>query len=567
MNESAQLLDRTGEDRTWWKEAVVYQIYPKSFNDSDGDGVGDIQGIIERVDHLDELGVDVLWLSPVYESPHADNGYDISGYRAIDDTFGDLSDWEELRDELHARDIKLVMDLVVNHTSDEHEWFEKSRRREDGYEDYYHWHDPADDGGPPNNWESFFGGGTWSWDDERQQYYLHLFDEKQPDLNWENPQVREDIYEMMRWWLDRGVDGFRMDVVNLISKTQGLPDGEDGDWQTGVEHFMNGPRVHEFLQEMDDEVLSDYDVMTVGEMPGVDVEQAKQYTGEDGDGLGMIFTFEHMNIDYSGGRWDLHEDYEAWDLRDLKEFVERWQTGLAEEGWNSNYLGNHDQPRIVSRFGDDGQYREESATMLATFLLTLRGTPYIYQGDEIGMTNVDWERLEEVVDVDTINHVELLMEEHGIENYQELRGFVNARSRDNARTPVQWDDSDNAGFTDGDPWLKVNDNHTEINVADDRAAESSIFEHYQELIDLRHRRDVFVYGEFEMLLPDHEHVFAFTQTLGDERVLVVLNFSDEPRTVELAETEGRVLVSNEDDPATDLPTLALSPFEATVFDL
>ncbi|WP_324757851.1 glycoside hydrolase family 13 protein [Haloarcula sp. GH36] len=567
MNESAQTPDRTSEDRTWWKEAVVYQIYPKSFNDSDGDGVGDIQGIIDRVDHLDDLGIDVVWLSPVYASPHADNGYDISDYRAIDDRFGDMSDWERLRDELHARDIKVVMDLVVNHTSDEHEWFEKSRRREDGYEDYYYWRDPAEDGGPPNNWESFFGGQTWSWDEERQQYYLHLFDEKQPDLNWENPQVREDVYEMMNWWLEKGVDGFRMDVINLISKTRGLPDGEEGDWQTGVEHFMNGPRIHEFLQEMYDEVLAGRDVMTVGEMPGVDIEEAKQYTGADGDGLGMIFTFEHMNLDHDGGRWDLHEDYEAWDLRDLKEFVGRWQRGLAEEGWNSNYLGNHDQPRIVSRFGDDGQYRVESAKLLGTFLLTLSGTPYVYQGDEIGMTNVDWQHLGEVVDVDTINHVELLMAEHDIDDYQELRGFVNARSRDNARTPVQWDDSDSAGFTDGKPWLKVNDNYTEINVAADRTADDSVFEYYRDLVDLRNERDVFVYGEFEMFLPDHEHVFAFTQSLDDERVLVVLNFSDEPRTVDLGESDGRLLVSNYDDPATDLPTLTLAPFEATVFEV
>ncbi|WP_256392055.1 alpha-glucosidase, partial [Natronoarchaeum rubrum] len=376
--------DGADVDREWWKEAVVYQVYPRSFNDSDGDGNGDIPGIVEKVDYLDELGVDVVWLNPVYESPLADNGYDIADYQSIHPEFGTMDDWERLLEELHDRDMRLIMDLVVNHTSDEHEWFERSRTGNERYADYYHWKEgEPDDDVQPNNWNSFFGGSAWSYDDERGEYYLHLFDEKQPDLNWRNAAVREDVYEMMNWWLDRGIDGFRMDVINLISKTEGLPDGDPGDEVTGAGHFVDGPRLDEYVTELYERTLEGRDVMTVGEMiGGISADEAAEYVGEDG--LSMIIHFEHVHVDVGpGGKWDVVD----LDLAELKTVVTDWQETLAEEGWNCLYLSNHDQPRAVSRFGDDGEYRRESAKMLATFLFTLQGTPFVFQGQEIGMTN------------------------------------------------------------------------------------------------------------------------------------------------------------------------------------
>ncbi|MFC7019174.1 MULTISPECIES: glycoside hydrolase family 13 protein [Haloarcula] len=557
-----------GIDREWWKEATVYQIYPRSFNDTDGDGVGDLQGVVEKVPYLDDLGADVVWLCPVYDSPQADNGYDIRDYRTIDETFGTMADWEALRDALHDRDMKLVMDLVVNHTSDEHEWFEKSRRREPGYEDFYYWRDEPADGGLPNNWESFFGGPTWTFDEVREQYYLHLFDTKQPDLNWRNPEVREAIYEMMRWWLEKGVDGFRMDVVNLLSKTEGLPDGEENG-QVGTEHFVDGPRIHEYLREMNDEVLSDYDVMTVGETPGTDVEQAREYIE---DGLGSVFHFQHMLVDVDGdSRWDVADDEALgeWDLRDLKRVLTRWQEGMEDGGWNSVYLNNHDQTRPVSRFGNDGAYRVESAKLFATLLLTLRGTPYLFQGDEIGMTNVDFETFEEIRDVDAKNHAELLMEERGTDDYQDVRHIVNHRSRDNSRTPMQWDDSDHAGFTDGEPWIKVAENYREINAADAGADPDSVWHYYRDLIDLRHGRDVLVYGEYDLLCPDDGSIYAYTRTLGDESMLVVLNVDEDHQSVALGEVadDATLVRSNYGGGAADLSDLQLRPYEARVYDL
>jgi oligo-1,6-glucosidase len=566
-------------DREWWKEAVVYQIYPRSFNDSDGDGVGDIPGIVEKLDYLDDLGVDVVWLSPVYESPNADNGYDIADYRAIMDEMGTMSDFEELLAGIHDRDIRLVMDLVVNHTSDEHEWFRKSRRREGKYGDYYIWRDPVD-GGPPNNWESAFGGSAWTFDEERGQYYLHLFDTKQPDLDWTNPAVREDIYEMMTWWLEKGVDGFRMDVVNLISKREGLPDGDENSGMVGVEHFANGPRIHEYLREMYDEVLSEYDCMTVAEMPFIGVEDAREYLGEDGDGLNTVFHFEHMDLTYGDRKWSLEhydernlaeEPLSEWDLTDLKAIVDRWQRGLADEDWNSIYWGNHDHPRCVSRFGNDGQYRRESATLLATYLLTMRGTSFVYQGDEIGTTSADWHSIGEMRDVEAVNYTRVLMEEYDLD-FEDVAPLVRARSRDNARTPMQWSDGHDAGFTDGDPWIKVTENYPEVNVERAREDPRSVWHYYRELVALRHSEDVLVYGDFEMLLPDDEQVFASLRTLGEDTVLVALNFSEArpdavlPADVGYEHDEANLLAGNYDD-ADGREPLALRPWEARVYRL
>ncbi|MFW5956002.1 MAG: glycoside hydrolase family 13 protein [Halorhabdus sp.] len=558
-------------DRQWWKEAVVYQIYPRSFNDTDGDGVGDIPGIIEKVDYLEDLGVEVVWLCPVYDSPQADMGYDIRDYRAIDDQFGDLEDWETLLDELHDRDIKLIMDLVVNHTSDEHEWFQQSRRREGKYEEYYHWRD-GDPGEPPNNWTSFFGGPAWSYDEERGQWYLHLFDEKQPDLNWRNPDVRADVKEMITWWLEKGIDGFRMDVINLLSKVEGLPNGDPDpkrpDWPIGNEYFVNGPRIHEYLRGLYDEVFSNYDVMTVGEMIGLTPQTAGQFLGPDADGLNMAIHFDHVNVDYQrGNRWSIGE----WNLTDLKEIFEAWQTEVAEADWEAIYWENHDQPRSVSRFGDVEEYHFESATLLATFLMAHRGTPYVYQGEEIGMTNADFETLEECRDVATINQVEMAIESGQIDDYEEIRPIVNYRSRDNGRTPVQWSSEEHAGFTDGEPWIKVNQNYPQINVADQRGTAGSIWEYYRALIDLRNDEDVLIYGEYDLLRPEDEQLYAIVRTLGDERALVVLNWTDEANECDLSEdvgqSSGSVMIANDDDVGTDLAALELAPYDARIYRL
>ncbi|WP_310925046.1 glycoside hydrolase family 13 protein [Halogeometricum salsisoli] len=569
-------------DRAWWKEAVVYQIYPRSFNDSDGDGVGDIPGITEKVSYLDELGVDVVWLCPVYGSPNADNGYDISDYRSIMDEFGTMDDWEELLDALHDRDMRLIMDLVVNHTSNEHEWFQRSRRREGTYEDYYIWRDgDTDEDGdptPPNNWKSFFGGPAWTYDEERGQWYLHLFDENQPDLNWRNSDVREAVKEMITSWLERGIDGFRMDALHHLSKAEGLPDGDPEESLPGSDYYTYGPNLHEYIREVYDDTLSNYDVMTVAEMGEMSAERAATYLGEDGAGLDMIFEFEHLGVDVGpNGPWDPDERSD-WDLSEFKEIIDRKQRGLADEGWNALFLGNHDVPRIVSRFGDDGTgsgdgaYRRKSAKLIATFLLTMRGTPYVYQGEEIGMTNVDFESLDEIDDPATLGIVEELIAEGTVESYDEVRETVNQRSRDHARTPMQWSDAPNAGFTDedADPWLKCNANYETVNVEAARADEDSILHHYRDLIDLRHDRDVLVYGDYELLLPNDEQLYVYTRTLVDETILVVLNWSDEPATVDTGDLDvagADVVISNYDDTPANPDGKTFRPYEATVYRL
>ena len=554
----------TEAHQPWWKEAVVYQIYPKSFNDTDGDGIGDLEGIERKVEYLADLGVDAVWLNPVYESPQADNGYDISDYRSIMDAYGDTDDWRRLLEKFHARDIRLIMDLVVNHTSDEHEWFRKSRQQDGPYEDYYYWVDDSPDD-PPNNWESIFGGPAWTYDEERGAWYLHLFDEKQPDLNWDNPAVREDIFEMMRWWLDQGIDGFRMDVINLISKTSGLPDGDPDGGLTGAEHFFNGPNVHEYVSEMVNEAIPNRDVLTVGETPGASIEDAQEFVGPDGDGLSMVFQFEHVGVDHDGNKWEAGD----WSLVEFKEIIAKWQNGLADDGWNSIYLNNHDQPRMVSRFGDD-EYRRESAKLLGTLTHTLQGTPFIYQGEEIGMTNTPFESRDELRDVEAINFVEDAIESGEATCYEDVRDAIEYISRDNARTPMQWSEADdNAGFTEGDPWLKVNPNYTDINVAAARANPDSVWHYYRDIIELRSERDLLVYGDFELLRPDDQSVFAYERTLDGDRGLVVLNVDDEPSVfdvpTDISVENLELAMANDDVPERPSRTMELTPYEARVY--
>jgi oligo-1,6-glucosidase len=523
----------------WWKRAVVYQIYPRSFADSDGDGVGDLPGIIAKLDYLADLGVDVLWLCPIYPSPQDDYGYDISDYQDIDPTFGSLADFDALLAEAHRRDMRILMDLVVNHTSDEHPWFVESRSSKDNPKRNWYWWRPAREGmrtgapgAEPTNWESFFSGSTWELDEATGEYYLHLFSRKQPDLNWENPDVRQVVYAMMRWWLDRGVDGFRMDVINMLSKDPTLPDGHPtgrGPWGDGSPYYLDGPRIHEFLQEMHREVFAGRNetLLAVGETPGVTVEEAVLYTDPARRELDMVFQFEHMSLDHVTSRFDL----KPLDLRDLKATLGRWQVGLAEVGWNSLYWNNHDQPRVVSRFGDDGQYRVESAKMLGTILHLHRGTPYIYQGEELGMTNMPFTSPDDFRDIQTINFYRDVTA-RGLAG-PELFAQLAAGSRDNARSPMQWDSSEHAGFTTGDPWFPVNPNAPEINAATALADEDSVLHHYRQLIALRHDHPVVAIGDFTMLLEEDPRVYAFTRSLDNVTLLVLGNFSTDEVQVEL----------------------------------
>jgi oligo-1,6-glucosidase len=511
----------------WWKSAVVYQIYPRSFADSDGDGVGDLGGIRSRLGHLEALGVDVIWLSPIYPSPMDDNGYDIAEYRDIEPVFGTLDAFDALLADVHRRGMRLIMDLVVNHTSDEHPWFVESRSSKDSPKrDWYWWREQ------PNNWASAFSGSAWELDPATGEFYLHLFSRKQPDLNWENPEVREAIYSMMNWWLDRGVDGFRMDVINMISKDV-APDGHLHDGPPlpgsalgdGSASFICGPRIHEFLQEMHREVFSGRDaaLLTVGEMPGVTIEQARLFTDPARAEVDMVFQFEHVNLDQGTSKWDVR----PLRLRDLKASFGRWQAGLADVGWNSLYWDNHDQPRAVSRFGDDSPaVRRDSATCLATLLHLHRGTPYVYQGQEIGMANYPFASVDDFRDVESVNHFGTAMVAG--EDPAAVLAAMRRMSRDNARTPVQWDDTEHAGFTMGTPWLPVNPDHGEWNARAQRDDPSSVLAHYRKLIALRHSLPVVALGDFSMVLPEHEHLYAFTRSLEEELLLVVCNVSGMP---------------------------------------
>ena len=552
-------------EKRWWKESVVYQIYPRSFCDSNGDGIGDLNGITSKFDYLKELGIDVIWLSPVYKSPNDDNGYDISDYQAIMDEFGTMEDFDRMLAAAHERGIKIMMDLVVNHTSDEHKWFIESRKSTDNpYRDYYIWRPAKEDGSLPNNWGSCFSGPAWEYDKTTDMYFLHLFSKKQPDLNWDNPVVRQEVFDMMNWWLDKGIDGFRMDVISLISKRPGLPDGTLG--LNGYATFdiaANGPHVHEYLQEMRQKALNNADTITVGECAGVTLEEAKKYARSDEKELNMVFQFEHMDVDgdEKAGKWTTRK----MDLRDMKEILTRWQKGLQDVAWNSLYWENHDQPRSVSRFGNDiDEYREISAKMLATCLHMMQGTPYVYQGEELGMTNCPFNTLENFRDLESINAFHELTEQ-GKKTEEEMMAAISYKGRDNARTPMQWDDSTYAGFSTTQPWIMVNPNYTKINAKDQVNREDSVFKYYQKLISLRHNSDLIVYGTYDLLLADDPDIYAYTRTLDDDKLIVYCNFSDNTREVELPEefTNGKILISNYNDAAVNTK-ITLRPYEAIV---
>ena len=549
-------------EKSWWKESVVYQIYPRSYQDSNKDGIGDLRGIIKRLPYLQWLGVDVIWLSPVYKSPNDDNGYDISDYRDIMTEFGTMEDFDLLLEEAHKHDLKIMMDLVVNHSSDEHAWFVESRKSKDNpYRDYYIWRE-GKDGKEPNNWGGSFGGSAWKYDEATDMYFLHTFSPKQPDLNWDNPVLRNEVFDMMSWWLDKGVDGFRMDVINMISKVPGFPDGNQegrlyGDF---TPYVMNGPHVHEYLQEMNQKVLSKYDVITVGEAPSVSVEEAKKYAGFDSGELNMVFEFEHMCVDEGQyGKWTKL----PLDLVELKEILTKWQTGLDGLGWNSLYWNNHDQPRIVSRWGNDGEYRDKSAKMLGTCLHMLQGTPYIYQGEEIGMTNVDFTSIDQFRDIECLNQYDDFVNKIGMDK-EEAFARIKKSSRDNARTPMQWDSSANGGFSEGTPWIEVNPNYTDINVEAQINDENSILHFYKNLIKFRKEHEIVVYGSYELLLADDPNVFAYKRSLGDQVLYVICNFTDKSVDVQLPgyeEDKNQLVIHND----TEWTKGTLRPYEARVY--
>ena len=546
--------------KAWWKEAVVYQIYPRSFCDSNGDGIGDLNGITSKLDYLKELGIDVIWLSPVYKSPNDDNGYDISDYEDIMTEFGTMDDFDKMLAAAHERGIKIVMDLVVNHTSDEHPWFVESRSSKDNEKrDYYIWKE-GKDGKEPTNWGSAFSGPAWKYDEKTDMYYLHLFSVKQPDLNWENPKVRKEVFDMMTRWCEKGIDGFRMDVISLISKPEGYPDAKVVGLYGDMGICANGPKVHDYLKEMNEKVLSKFDIMTVGETAGVTLEEAKKYANTDGSELNMVFQFEHMDLD--GGekfKWST----QPMPLVPLKENLSKWQKGLDGVAWNSLYFCNHDQPRIVSRLGDESDaYRELSAKCIATCLHMMQGTPYVYQGEELGMTNTVFNSVDDFRDLESINAYRELVES-GLYTDEDMFPKIAHKSRDNARTPMQWDASENAGFTTGTPWIAVNPNYKKINVADQLKREDSVFHYYQKLIRLRKENEIIVYGNYELLLPEDENIFAYTRTLDNKKLLVVCNFSKSEQKFDFSGYENaKVLISNYNRDARE--DGILKPYEATV---
>ena len=546
--------------KAWWKEAVVYQIYPRSFCDSNGDGIGDLNGITSKLDYLKELGIDVIWLSPVYKSPNDDNGYDISDYEDIMTEFGTMDDFDKMLAAAHERGIRIVMDLVVNHTSDEHPWFVESRSSKDNEKrDYYIWKE-GKEGKEPTNWGSAFSGPAWKYDEKTDMYYLHLFSVKQPDLNWENPKVRKEVFDMMTRWCEKGIDGFRMDVISLISKPEGYPDAKVVGLYGDMGICANGPKVHDYLKEMNEKVLSKFDIMTVGETAGVTLEEAKKYANTDGSELNMVFQFEHMDLD--GGekfKWST----KPMPLVPLKENLSKWQKGLDGVAWNSLYFCNHDQPRIVSRLGDESDaYRELSAKCIATCLHMMQGTPYIYQGEELGMTNTVFNSVDDFRDLESINAYRELVES-GLYTDEDMFPKIAHKSRDNARTPMQWDASENAGFTTGKPWIAVNPNYKKINVADQLKREDSVFHYYQKLIRLRKENEIIVYGNYELLLPEDENIFAYIRTLDNQKLLVVCNFSKSEQKFDFSGYENaKVLISNYNRDARK--DGILKPYEATV---
>ncbi len=538
-------------ERQWWHSSVVYQIYPRSFNDSNGDGIGDINGIREKLDYLKELGIDVIWLSPVYKSPNDDNGYDISDYCDIMDEFGTMEDMDNLLKEANERGIKILMDLVVNHTSDEHKWFIEAKKSKDNeYRDYYIWRDPVD-GHEPNDLGSCFSGSAWQYDETTDQYYLHLFSKKQPDLNWENEKVRNEVYKMMNFWVDKGIGGFRMDVIDLIGK---VPD----EMITG-----NGPKLHEYLQEMNKAALEGNDLLTVGETWGATPEVAKLYSNPERKELSMVFQFEHIGLDQIEGKekWDL----KPLELLALKEVLSKWQTELEGQGWNSLFWNNHDLPRIVSRWGNDKEYRIESAKMFATLLHGMKGTPYIYQGEELGMTNIRFEDIDDYKDIESLNmYKDRLSKGY---THEEIMESIYAKGRDNGRTPMQWDNSENAGFTTGTPWIAVNKNYNEINAKQCLEDENSVFHHYRKLIDIRKNNDTIIYGDYTLLCPEDKNIFAYTRELNGDKILVVCNFYDKEVTFSFDGyfNHADILLSNYKDSSTLIERLSLRPYEAIMY--
>ncbi|MFB1082255.1 alpha,alpha-phosphotrehalase [Jeotgalibacillus sp. JSM ZJ347] len=553
----------------WWKKAVVYQIYPKSFNDTTGNGVGDLNGITEKLDYLNELGVDVLWLTPPYKSPQRDNGYDISDYFSIHDEYGSMEDFDRMLEEAHKRDIRIIMDIVVNHTSTEHEWFIESRKSKDNdYRDFYIWKDGKEDGAEPTNWASKFGGNAWQYDEATGQYYLHLFDVTQADLNWENEKVRREIYDMMNFWAEKGVDGFRLDVINLVSKHQDFPD-ETGDGD-GRRFYTDGPRVHEYMHEMNQEVFSKHDLLTVGEMSSTTIDHCIKYSNPEREELSMTFNFHHLKVDYPNGeKWTAAD----FDFLQLKDILSTWQVGMNEGGgWNALFWCNHDQPRVVSRYGNDGKYHNESAKMLATSVHMMQGTPYIYQGEEFGMTNPKFTSIDEYRDVESLNIYNILLEEGKSE--EEILKILRQKSRDNSRTPVQWDDSENAGFTNGTPWIPVAKNFKEHNAKAALEDRNSVFYHYQKLIQLRKDFDILTDGNYELLLADHPSIFAYTRNTEDEMLLVLNNYYADETKFEMPEalaeklegfTRPDLLIQNYNDVNGDAEKYTLRPYESIVF--
>lgn len=547
-------------DKIWWKESVVYQIYPRSFCDSNGDGIGDIQGIISKLDYIKNLGIDIIWLSPIYQSPNDDNGYDISDYQAIMNEFGTMEDFDELLRLTHEKGMKIIMDLVVNHTSDEHKWFIESKKSKDNpYRDYYIWRE-GKDGDKPNNWGSWFGGPAWEYDETTDMYYLHIFSKKQPDLNWDNSDVRNAVYDMMTWWLDKGIDGFRMDVISLISKAPGLPDGEkNGGMYGDLSPFCaHGPNVHKYLREMNERVLSGYDIMTVGEAACVTLEEAKKYAGYDRHELDTVFQFEHVEgVQGPYGKWT----DKRMSLTALKKIFSKWDKGMDGIGWNTLFWSNHDQPRAVSRFGNDSeQYRELSAKMLGTCLHMMRGTPYVYQGEELGMTNAGFTDLSQYRDLESLNAYDTYVGKGNL-SHEEMMRYLMHISRDNARTPMQWDDTANAGFTSGTPWIAVNDNYRIINAKAHIDSEDSVYSYYKKLIKLRHEMEIIVYGSFDLIMPDSEDIFAYTRKYEGHTLYVFCNFTDTNTQYCGIPEDAKLLIGNYESQVRG----SLRPYEAVVY--
>ncbi len=552
---------------SWFKKGTIYQIYPRSFNDSNGDGIGDLRGIIEKLDYLQSLNVDILWLSPIFSSPNDDNGYDISDYRAIMPEFGTMEDFDDLLQKTHDKGMRLVLDLVANHCSDEHMWFEEAKKSKNNpYRDYFHWSKPSADGGPPNNWKSFFGGSAWEYDSVSGEYYLHLFTRKQPDLNWKNPKVREEMYDAMRFWLDKGVDGFRMDVIPLISKQNGYPDAPDVGFRKIIEDvYANGPRLHEYLKEMNEKVISHYDAFSLAEGVGINHENANLYIDYDRKELDMLYHFDILECVIVNGKF---EESSPFDLINLKQIYKRWRDAVHEKGWLANAMGNHDFARMVSRFGDDKEYWSASAKMLLIMQATQNGTLNIYQGDEIGMTNIILESVDEVNDVQSLNFYNENLETKRYSNESALE-MINKEGRDNARTPIQWNDEVNGGFSKANPWLKVNPNYKEINVAKQDNDSNSILNFYRNLLKIRKQNDVFVYGDFEELEFNNSSLYVYKKVLSDEEIIVLLNFKNVKEKVDVSEkiSKTKILINNYDGLDIDGKYVHLKPYQGVILKL